>query len=867
MPQKPVTKYRKDYTPPSHLIERVDLHFDLYEDRTLVRSTLKLKSNPKSISQKGVLKLDGKEQKLLSIQMDGKVLSQKDYNLDEESLTLRGVPQNFDLVIESEIKPQNNTALTGLYKSNNSFCTQCEAEDFRKITYYLDRPDVLSLFKTTIVADKQKYPILLSNGNIIDQGDLDDGRHFVTWEDPFKKPCYLFALVAGSFDCLEDHFVTQSDRRVQLKIFSNKGKKDKCHTAMEALKKAMRWDEETYGREYDLDIFMIVAVNDFNFGAMENKGLNIFNDKYILADPETASDQDYANIDAVVAHEYFHNWTGNRITCRDWFQLSLKEGLTVFRDQSFSADIGSAAVTRIDEVRGLRAAQFPEDNGPLAHPVRPDSYMEMNNFYTSTVYEKGAEVIRMMHTLLGPVKYRKAMDLYFQRYDGQAVTCDDFVQTMEGAGGIDLSQFKRWYSQAGTPELTITSDYNQQEKELQVTVHQRTKATPDQNKKLPLHIPLSIGLFSGHEEVESRILHIKEEKQSFSFKDIQEKPVLSLLRGFSAPVKLNYDYTDNDLAFLMAHDTDDIVRWEAGQLYAIRQLQALIKAHQENKSFSIDEGFMTSFKKVLINQELDKSLITLMLVLPSENYLADSMDEIDIDAIHHSRQWMRQEILKGFKEDLLKVYYDNQSTKPYRFVVEEVARRSLKNICLQYLSLEAEKENYSFILQQFEKANNMTDKMAALNALSHIDCPERLKALGAFYQQWQTEPLVLDKWFRVQATSSLPKTLSYVQKLTEHPAFSLKNPNKVYNLLGAFAGGNPVRFHDPSGLGYSFLADYVIKLNKTNPQVASRLVQPLTKWQRHDSNRKRLMKSQLERILKEPKISKGLYEIVTKGLK
>ncbi|HEO66401.1 MAG TPA: aminopeptidase N, partial [Spirochaetes bacterium] len=596
-------------------------------------------------------------------------------------------------------------------------------------------------------------------------------------------------------------------------------------------------------------------------------GLNIFNDKYILANPETATDQDYANIDAVVAHEYFHNWTGNRITCRDWFQLSLKEGLTVFRDQSFSADIGSAAVTRIDEVRGLRAAQFPEDNGPLAHPIRPDSYMEMNNFYTSTVYEKGAEVIRMMHTLLGPVKYRKAMDLYFQRHDGQAVTCDDFVQAMEDAGGIDLSQFKKWYSQAGTPELTISSDYDQQAKELQVTVQQHTKSTPDQDKKSPLHIPLSVGLFSDHKELESRILEIKGEKQSFRFNNVKEKPVLSLLRGFSAPVKLKYDYTDSDLAFLMAHDTDDFVRWEAGQLYALRQLQGLIKAHQENKLFSIDEGFMTSFRKILINQKLDKSLITLMLVLPSENYLADLMDEIDIDAIHYSRQWMRQEILKEFKEDLLQAYYRNQSTKPYRYVVEDVAKRSLGNICLQYLSLEAEKDNYSFILQQFEGANNMTDKMAALSALSHIDCPERLKALGTFYQQWQTEPLVLDKWFRVQATSSLPKTLSYVQKLTEHPAFSLKNPNKVYNLLGAFAGGNPVRFHDPSGLGYNFLADYVIKLNKTNPQVASRLVQPLTKWQRHDSNRKGLMRSQLERILKEPKISKGLYEIVSKGLK
>ncbi len=866
MPQ-PLTKYRKDYSPSSHLINHVDLHFDLHEDRALVRSTLKLKSNPKSTSQNGVLKLDGKEQKLLSIQMDGKVLSQEDYILDEESLTLRGVPQNFELVIESEIKPQNNTALTGLYKSNNSFCTQCEAEDFRKITYYLDRPDVLSLFKTTIVADRQKYPTLLSNGNIIDQGGLDDGRHFVTWEDPFKKPCYLFALVAGDFDCLEDHFATQSEKKVQLKIFSNRGKKDKCHTAMEALKKAMRWDEETYGREYDLDIFMIVAVNDFNFGAMENKGLNIFNDKYILADPDTATDQDYANIDAVVAHEYFHNWTGNRITCRDWFQLSLKEGLTVFRDQSFSADIGSAAVTRIDEVRGLRAAQFPEDDGPLAHPVRPDSYMEMNNFYTSTVYEKGAEVIRMMHTLLGPVKYRKAMDLYFQRHDGQAVTCDDFVQAMEDAGEIDLSQFERWYSQDGTPELTITSEYNQQEKELQVIVHQLTKTTPGQDKKLPLHIPLSIGLFSGQHEVESRILEIRKEKQSFTFRNIEDKPVLSILREFSAPVKLHYDYTNSDLAFLMAHDTDDFVRWEAGQIYAIRQLQSLIKAHQENRSFSIDEGFMISFKKVLINQELDKSLITLMLVLPSENYLADLMGEIDIEAIHHSRQWMRQEILKEFKEDLLKVYEENRSTRPYRYVVEDVAERNLKNICLQYLSLEAGKDSYFFILQQFEGANNMTDKMAALSALSHIDCPERLKALGAFYQQWQTEPLVLDKWFRVQATSSLPKTLSYVQKLTEHPAFSLKNPNKVYNLLGAFAGGNPVRFHDPSGLGYSFLADYVIRLNKTNPQVASRLVQPLTKWQRHDANRKELMRGQLERILKGSKISKGLYEIVSKGLK
>jgi len=869
--------FLKDYQPSAYLIKNTDLRFELGEEETLVKAKLVISKNPARGEAELPLELDGVNLTLRSIRIDGKPLLNDAFAVSAEKLTIFRVPTEFTLETEVLIKPQENTALEGLYKSSNNFCTQCEAHGFRKITYYLDRPDVMAKFTTTILADKTSYPVLLSNGNLIAKGEEVGNLHWVTWEDPHKKPCYLFALVAGNLAHISDSFTTQSGRQVDLKIYVEKGNEDKCAHAMQSLKKSMRWDEETFGREYDLDIFMIVAVSDFNMGAMENKGLNIFNTKYIIANHKTGTDVDYEGIEAVVGHEYFHNWTGNRITCRDWFQLSLKEGLTVFRDHEFTADMNARSVARIDQVRRLRAVQFLEDAGPLAHSVRPESYIEMNNFYTATVYEKGSEVIRMIHTLLGKQGFRQGMDLYFERHDGQAVTCDDFVKAMEDANQVDLGQFRLWYSQAGTPRLAITSHYDAKQRQYQLTVKQTCPATPGQPVKQPMHIPLAMALLNkdGKEMAlqlatestlqaqTTRVLDIKQAEQTFTFINIDEKPVPSLLRGFSAPVKLNYAYTQQELCFLLAHETDDFNRWEASQQLATRLILQLV-ASQEPQT-SILRDFIQAMRAVLANQQLSASLKAQLLMLPSEVELGEEMATIDVDGIVSARRFLRQQLAKELAEEFKQIYTTYHSTKPYEFEPQQVGQRSLKNIALGYLMVLEHAELIKLCHQQFMKADNMTDQSAALRALASKDCSERTLALAQFYQQWQGEALVVDKWFTIQACSELPDTLTQVKSLLAHPAFTIKNPNKVRALIGAFTT-NFAEFHRVDGLGYQFLAEQVLRLDGLNPQVAARIVQPLTRWQRFEPNRQHLMKRELAKISQAENLSKDVYEIVTKSL-
>lgn len=871
----PKAIHLKDYTPPSYLIQTVDLYFDLQEQHTKVHSRLAM------VRQKGIAKdepliLNGEHLTLEKIQLDGRVLAADAYQLTDETLTLFHLPDAFILEIVTLIKPHENTALEGLYQSNGNYCTQCEAHGFRRITYFLDRPDVMAIYTTTIEADKKRYPVLLSNGNLIASGDKDQGRHYVTWKDPFKKPCYLFALVAGDLAVVEDNFITCSKRKVILKIYVEKGNEDKCSHAMVSLKKAMQWDGQAFGREYDLDIFMIVAVSDFNMGAMENKGLNIFNAKYILARPDTATDTDFGHIEGVVGHEYFHNWTGNRITCRDWFQLSLKEGLTVFRDQQFSGDMNSPVVERISNVRALRSVQFVEDAGPLAHPVRPESYIEMNNFYTATVYEKGAELIRMMHTLLGPDKFRKGMDLYFERHDGQAVTCDNFVQAMQDASDIDLTQFRLWYSQAGTPQLEITQEYNAQQKIYKLMVKQSCPSTPGQAQKNPLHIPLKMALFSAQgqqlelqladksEKTKEKVLAITQAEQAFTFINIAEHPVPSLLRNFSAPVKLKVNLSLQQLIFLMVHDTDHFNRWEASQQIATKIMLNLVADYQQGKPLSLQADFIEAVRQLLTAKHIDNALIAQILILPSEVYLGEMMSIIDVEAIVTVRRFMREQIALRLKMELMEVYHANMDTH-YHFTAEAVGKRSLKNVCLQYLMLTPDELSEGLALQQFEQSDNMTDEIAAFQALAHADTVHRQTAIDNFYQKWQHNPLVVDKWLMVQATADLDDTLDNIKGLLKHPAFVNTNPNKVRALIGAFGSGNFNRFHAKSGEGYAFLAEQVITLNQINPQVAARLVEPLTRWKRYDEQRQGLLKAQLKRILASPNLSKDVYELVSKS--
>jgi len=866
----------EDYTPPAFHIQQVNLRFVLGEEETDVHSTLAIqRRSPGS----GPLVLWGHDLALISVRLDGRTLNHTDYALGPEALTIHAVPQQFTLDIHTRVRPQTNTSLMGLYKSGGNFCTQCEAEGFRKITYYLDRPDVLAVYTTTIEAEKSRYPYLLSNGNLVDSGELPEGRHFATWHDPFPKPSYLFALVAGDLACVEDHFYTRSGRRVALQFFVERHNADKCAHAIASLKRAMSWDEDVYGREYDLDVYMVVAVDDFNMGAMENKGLNLFNSKYVLANPDTATDADFQAIESIIGHEYFHNWSGNRVTCRDWFQLSLKEGFTVFRDQEFSADMHSRGVKRITDANYLRNYQFREDAGPTAHPVRPTSYLEINNFYTSTVYQKGAEVVRMLHTLLGAETFRRGTDLYFSRFDGQAVTTDDFVAVMEEVSGENLTQFKRWYSQAGTPELQVRGHYDPSLRRYTLHVCQHLPPTPGQPHKEPLHIPVRLALLgqdgcglplklegeSAAQDTE-RVLSVTQAEQHFVFTELDERPTLSILRGFSAPVKLDANLADADLYFLMAHDSDPFNRWEAGQRLVVKLLLALVQALQQGEALTVDPALVEAFRQTLFDETLDPALAAQLLSLPSEAYVGEFMDVIDPDAIHAACRHLRRHVARQFTDGLWAVMNRCRDEGPYQTDALSVGRRQLKNLCLNYLMELQEPPVTAQCMAQFERAANMTDVMAALMFLANTECPERELALQAFHDRWHHDAIVMDKWLAVQAASRLPGTLEQVKALVSHPVFNIKNPNRVRALIGSFCNANAVNFHRSDGAGYAFLADHVIALDPINPQVAARLSHAFGLWRRYDSRRQTMMRRELERIAAVPGLSRDVCEIVSSTL-
>ena len=830
----------------------------------------------KGVAESAPLVLDGQEMELLSVSVNDKSRKISNLSLTNETLTLSALPDRFTLEIENIIQPEQNTKLEGLYKSGSMFCTQCEAEGFRRITFFPDRPDIMARFSTHITADKICYPVLLSNGNLVDSGDCEDNRHWAYWEDPYPKPCYLFALVAGPLTVHEEQYQTASGRDVALKLYTEPHNSSKTAHAMRSLKQAMQWDEEVYGLEYDLDCFMIVAVDDFNMGAMENKGLNIFNTACVLARPDTATDADYDRIQSIVGHEYFHNWTGNRVTCRDWFQLSLKEGLTVFRDQEFSADLNSRAVKRIEEVRILRAHQFPEDDGPTAHPVRPDNYIEISNFYTSTIYRKGAEVIRMLHTIIGADAYRRGIDLYFRRHDGQAITTDDFVKAMEDASNHDLSQFRLWYSQAGTPELEITTHFDENKGELMIHIDQHTPDTPGQSNKKPLHLPFSIACLDengddmaiqlvGEKQVYkagTRTLELRKSSESFAINAGSKRPVLSLLRNFSAPVKLSLKRSVAELAFLLQHDSDPFNRWEAGQQLAMIQIQSLIK----NNEHQVPEQVFSAFAEVLTKPDLDKALIAEIFTMPGETYIADNMAVVDIEGIHRARRKFTQLIAFNLEHQFSVIFNNGNTTQAYDFNATDVAQRRLRNLSLSYLMELPDEKYVELCMQHYHEANNMTDSLSALIALSNRDCDICRQALDEFYDKWTDDVLVVNKWLSVQAMSHLPGTLDNVRKLTRHTAFDIKNPNKVRALIGTFCSANQAQFHAADGEGYTFLTEFVIQIDALNPQIAASLLSPLTRWKRMDSHRQSLMKKALESILSHTGLSRDVFEITSKSL-
>ncbi len=873
----PETIYLKDYKTPPYLVERVELKFTLDDSSTRVDSRLLMFLNPDRNGVLEPLTLDGEQLQLLEVKLDGKVLTSSDYQQRDESLEIAAVPEKFTLEIQTRIDPLNNTALEGLYLTSGNFCTQCEAEGFRRITYYPDRPDVLARFKVRIEA-KKKYSKLLSNGNLLERGDLAEGRHYAVWEDPFPKPSYLFALVAGDLVCLEDYFTTASGRDVLLQIYVEERNGDYCDHAMRSLKKSMQWDEETFGLEYDLDRFMIVAVDDFNMGAMENKGLNIFNSKYVLARPETATDTDYLGIESVIGHEYFHNWTGNRVTCRDWFQLSLKEGLTVFRDQQFSSDMNSAAVKRIDDVRVLRQFQFPEDAGPMAHPVRPESYQEINNFYTTTIYNKGAEVIRMMQTLLGREKFIAGVQLYLQRHDGQAVTCDDFVAAIEDAGAIDLTLFKRWYRQAGTPRVQIQQDYDSEQQTLTLKISQHCAATPGQQEKQPFHIPIAVGLIDsagedltlqlqGEEQpaATTRVLNLTDVEQQFTFIGVAQPPVLSPLRGFSAPVRVQCDFTDDELAFRMAYDSDSFNRWDAGQTLGLTELLRMYEDCRAGNSTTLQPGFVAAWKKAMADRQVDQSLLAQLLTLPSEQYLADQIEGFDPQAIRTVRDQAILQLAQENQSLLLERYHDCFTvSEDYSLDPAAVGRRSLANFCLSLLLRLGQPELDELCLRQYRNAVNMTDRLAAFAALVDSSSSERQGVIDDFYQSWKQQSLLLDKWFSIRALSHRRETFTEVENLLQHADFSLSNPNRVRALLGAFCQNMAV-FHRPDGAGYKLLVEQIILLDQKNPQVAARMATPLTRWKHLEPGRRKLMEQQLVALQKRD-LSRDLYEIVNKSL-
>ncbi len=886
------------YQVPAYLITTTDLVFELYGSHTDVTATLVMYKNTESTVSDSVLRLVGADFVLQSLCIDGTLLTSERYQIEGEVLQISGVPETFTLEIKTRLKPQENTSLEGLYLSKGMYCTQCEAEGFRKITYYLDRPDVMSLFTTTVVADKAQYPILLSNGNPMERGDelrgddeQGDGpaRHWVKWVDPFKKPCYLFALVAGDLSVLKDTFVTMSGRKIDLQIFVEPHDLDKCDHAMDSLKRSMKWDEDVYGREYDLDIYMIVAVSHFNMGAMENKGLNIFNTSCVLAHPATTTDAGFQRVEAVIAHEYFHNWSGNRVTCRDWFQLSLKEGFTVFRDQEFSADMGSRAVKRVDDVNLLRTVQFAEDAGPMAHPIRPESYIEINNFYTVTIYEKGAEVVRMLHTLLGADGFRRGSDLYFERHDGKAVTCDDFVVAMEDANNADLTHFREWYRQAGTPIVGVSGRYDEANSTYTLTLTQQTPDSPGQKNKQQLQIPVGFGLLdakgndlplrleggaqSQDGECSSLVLSLTEKEQSFCFNNITSCPTPSVLRGFSAPVKLEHQQSNEELAFLMSNDSDGFNRWSAGQKLAVNTMQAMIESSRGDVPLVGSEVLKHAYGSLLdevMTGGIDKAMITSMLSLPSEAYIAEISTQADPCAIHRIRAFLRKDLAEYLLPRLMEVYQSIPLESEYVFSAESIAKRGLRNACLSYLMMLGESTGEyvavdALCFDQYQDAANMSDQAAAFHAIVHSGSSHREGVIDRFYSQWKDEALVVDQWFMVQASAPQSAGLGRVEMLMTHEAFELTNPNKVRALIGGFCNGNLVNFHNKDGSGYQFLADCIIQLNSLNPQIAARLSGIMSRWKKYHPDYATLMQKELERILLAP-LSPDVYEVVSKSL-
>ncbi|MDN3610072.1 aminopeptidase N [Vibrio ostreicida] len=866
MAHTPQAKYRKDYTPPSHQISAIDLTFDLHDQSTTVTAT----SQIHQLGDQSTLTLDGENLKLVSIQVNNEVWTR--FEEHEGVLIISSLPQAFTLEIVTEINPEENTALEGLYKSGGAFCTQCEAEGFRRITYYLDRPDVLAKFTTKVIADKKEYPFLLSNGNRMSQGELEGGRHWVQWQDPHPKPAYLFALVAGDFDVLSDTYVTKSGRNIELEIFVDKGNLDRAPHAMTSLINSMNWDEERFGLEYDLDIYMIVAVDFFNMGAMENKGLNIFNSKFVLANEKTATDTDYLGIEAVIGHEYFHNWTGNRVTCRDWFQLSLKEGLTVFRDQEFSSDLGSRAVNRINNVRIIRGPQFAEDASPMSHPIRPEQVIEMNNFYTLTVYEKGSEVIRMMHTLLGEERFQSGMKLYFERHDGTAATCEDFVAAMEQASGVDLNQFRLWYSQSGTPTVSVTSEYNATEQTYSLTVSQMTEPTHDQEQKQALHIPFDVELYTANGDIielrcngegVNHVLNVTENHQTFVFENVSEEPIPSLFREFSAPVKLDYHYSDDELAFLMIHARNDFARWDAGQILLAKYIRSNVEAVQSGQEVTLSPLLIDAFRGVLLSDRLEPAFIAEMMALPSHNEVSGWYKQVDVDAIASVLKAIKVKLATELEDELSALYF---SLKQADYMVDHasIGQRSLRNTALAYLAYT--QRGNELVEQQYFDANNMTDTMAAMSAANSAQLACRETLMADYSAQWKHDGLVMDKWFALQGMNPAENALSVIQQTMQHSAFSLKNPNRTRSLIGSFVNMNPVNFHAKSGHGYRFAGEILRELNHSNPQVASRLIDPLLKFRRYDHDRQLLIKAELETLKSMDGLAKDLFEKVNKAL-
>ncbi|MEZ9647573.1 aminopeptidase N [Vibrio sp. 10N.261.52.C2] len=866
MAHTPQAKYRKDYQSPSHTISEIDLTFDLYDSASIVTAVSSVKQEKDSTT----LVLDGEGLKLVSVLVEGNEWTQ--YEQSETQLTLNDLPKEFTLTIVTEVNPEGNSALEGLYKSGGAFCTQCEAEGFRRITYYMDRPDVLAKFTTTVIADKAENPFLLSNGNRVDEGEGENGRHWVKWQDPHPKPAYLFALVAGDFDVLRDAYTTQSGRKVDLEIFVDKGNLDRASHAMVSLINSMKWDEERFNLEYDLDIYMIVAVDFFNMGAMENKGLNVFNSKFVLANDQTATDTDYLGIEAVIGHEYFHNWTGNRVTCRDWFQLSLKEGLTVFRDQEFSSDLGSRAVNRINNVRIIRGPQFAEDASPMSHPIRPEKVIEMNNFYTLTVYEKGSEVIRMIHTLLGEDGFQKGMKLYFERHDGTAATCEDFVAAMEDASGVDLSRFRLWYSQSGTPTLSVESKYDAEKKQYTLTTRQVTAPTHEQTEKQALHIPLDIELYTAAGEVVElqcngkpvhNVLDVKEAEQTFVFENVSEQPIPSLLREFSAPVKLEYNYSDEELIFLMVNARNEFSRWDAGQMLLAKYIRSNVEKVQQGQAFELSDSVVDAFRGVLLSDSLEPAFIAEMLSLPSHNEVSGWYERVDIDAVASVLNSMKVTLAAELEDELAAVYHSHALTG-YTIDHDSIGKRTLRKVCLSYLAHTG--QGNDLVVAMYQQANNMTDTMAAMGAANSAQLPCRETLMVDYSDKWKHDGLVMDKWFALQGTNPSSNALEVIKASMSHQAFSLKNPNRTRNLVGSFLNMNPVQFHDKSGQGYAFAGEILRELNSSNPQVASRLIDPLLKFRKYDDERQALIKKELETLKNMDNLAKDLFEKVTKAL-